>query len=151
MGEQFITTDNFEDEVGCPQGEFLIRRAIVGEERSDNIPGIPGVGEKTAAQIFAEGAPVCPWPFEEIFNFCCEHKQKRVRKIADNIDILTRNYEIIDLTYEDTDSIQDKIDKCVKSPVGVDVVGLKQLFTEWDLFSLLKEFHSWIVPFQRLT
>lgn len=152
IGEQFVTYDNFEEEVGCPQDQFLIRRAIIGETGSDNIPGIPGVGEKTAAQIFEEGAPACRFPFDEIFNFCSEHKQKRVRKISDNIDILWRNYEVINLSYElPTLDVNRQVDACVRSAVGVDLISVKRFFTELDLFSVLKELHTWMVPFQKLS
>jgi 5'-3' exonuclease len=148
---QIVTEENFEEEVGYPQDQFLIRRAIIGEGGSDNIPGIPGVAGKTAALAFEDGAPVCPWPFEDLFNFCSDHKSARVRKISDNIDILMRNHRIIDLTEEDHGPIKEGVSKLIRSPVGVDLIGVKKLLTELDMFSITKDLHIWIAPFHRLS
>jgi 5'-3' exonuclease len=134
----------------CPTG-FLIKKALNGD-KSDDIPGIPGVGETTIEKIFQEGAPmVGPHNMDELFMWCMDHKSKRVRKISDNIDIVLRNYELIALHYEDTSSAVPHIEAASSLKPTIDVMALRHMFTELDLYSIIQDFHVWIVPFQRLT
>ena len=51
--ETILTPKNFEEVVGIPQDSYVDWRAIQGDS-SDNIPGIPGIGEKTATKLFQE-------------------------------------------------------------------------------------------------
>ncbi len=46
------TVTRFQDEYGFPPGAFVDFKALRGDP-SDNIPGVPGVGEKTAMKLVA--------------------------------------------------------------------------------------------------
>jgi 5'-3' exonuclease len=48
--EMTITNEGFEKMVGVPRSAYLVYKAMVGDS-SDGIPGIKGVGEKTAAKL----------------------------------------------------------------------------------------------------
>jgi DNA polymerase-1 len=48
-----VTPDNFEEIVGISQKHYVDWRAIQGDS-SDNIPGVPGIGDKTATKLFQE-------------------------------------------------------------------------------------------------
>lgn len=60
--EKIVTKADFETETGVPPESWPDVQALVGDS-VDNIPGVPGVGLKTALQIFA----VCP-SLEDIKN-----------------------------------------------------------------------------------
>jgi 5'-3' exonuclease len=49
-----ITNDNFEEHNNIPREHFVNLKALVGD-KSDNIDGVPRVGEKTARKILLEG------------------------------------------------------------------------------------------------
>ena len=49
-----ITNENFEEIVGVSPKDFLSYKALIGD-KSDNIPGVPKVGDKTAKKIIAAG------------------------------------------------------------------------------------------------
>lgn len=134
----------------CPDG-FLLKKALMGD-KSDDIPGIPGVGKTTIERMFEEGAPIVPIrDVSELFIWCMDHKSKRVRKIADHIDVVLRNYELIALHLEDVSEAMPAIEAAASLKPVIDVMALRHLFTELDLYSIIKDFHVWIVPFQRLT
>lgn len=52
-----VTEDYYEDDVrelyGVSPTEFIDMKGLMGDT-SDNIPGVPGIGEKTAAKIIKE-------------------------------------------------------------------------------------------------
>lgn len=147
---QIVNEGNFLDTIGYPQEEFFIRKSVEGDS-SDKIPGVEGVGSGTLTKIFNEGAPVGHYPYEEFIIWCSDHKSKRVRAIADQMDILVRNVELIDLTMEEyPDSIAKHVDSLVKSDINVDIAGVDSVLTELDMFSITKNLHWWITPFQRL-
>lgn len=154
LADEVISDDNFELELGCRSiPEFLVKRAIVGEGGSDNIPGVPGVGKKTAEQLFIEfGDQECLYPFIDLLAFCEAHKTKRVRSIAANSDIVLRNYQIVcfDFVSADEDAMKQVVG-CTDGRASTDLLAVKRMFTKLDLFSVLKEFHEWIIPFQRLS
>ncbi len=51
--EVIVTLDNFEEVTGISKNLYVDWRAIQGDG-SDNIPGVPGIGEKTATKLFKE-------------------------------------------------------------------------------------------------
>ena len=50
---KFITVEDFESEYGIEPKQFLDLKSLAGD-KSDNIPGIKGVGPKTAAKWLRE-------------------------------------------------------------------------------------------------
>lgn len=149
IAKKHLTESNFEDIVGYPLCEDLLRHSILGD-KSDNIPKVPGCGEKGIDDIFAEGAPVCPYPFEAFFMWCMEHRLKKVRAIADNMDLVLTNYELIALHYEDTRPAHAVLKDIIYMPVSVDLTTVRRFLTELDLLSIVRDLHSWAIAFQRL-
>jgi DNA polymerase-1 len=49
--DKLYTADNIEDELDIPLSQYIDWRAVQGDS-SDNIPGVKGVGEKTATKLF---------------------------------------------------------------------------------------------------
>jgi len=48
-----LSTDNFKDEVGLTPAQIIDFKALMGD-KSDNIPGVPGIGEKSAMTLLAQ-------------------------------------------------------------------------------------------------
>lgn len=51
--EKLVTLDSFQEDTGLTPSQWPDVQALVGDS-SDNIPGIPGIGPKTASKIFSE-------------------------------------------------------------------------------------------------
>ncbi len=52
-GEKMLTLESFQTETGLTPAQWPDFQAVIGDS-SDNIPGVPGVGPKTAEKIFAD-------------------------------------------------------------------------------------------------
>ena len=48
-----LSAENFQSEVGLDPAQIIDLKALMGD-KSDNIPGVPGVGEKSAMQLLAD-------------------------------------------------------------------------------------------------
>jgi 5'-3' exonuclease len=149
IADQLVTADSFQDIEGYPQEEYFLRKCILGD-KSDNIPNVVGVGKKTVDEVFAQGCPNDCYPFDAFFKWCGQSLSKRVRKIAEGRPAVLTNYELINIQREDTSSLIPVFDVIVNQRHGVDIVTVKRYFEALELYSLVQDLPSWIIPFQRL-
>ena len=76
-----VTPDVMEAEYGYAPSQVVDMKALMGDT-ADNIPGVPGVGEKTAAKLIAQFQHV-----EALYDRIDEVKGKKLQeKLADNKD-----------------------------------------------------------------
>ena len=76
-----VTPDVMEAEYGYAPSQVVDMKALMGDT-ADNIPGVPGVGEKTAAKLIAQFQHV-----ETLYDRIGEVKGKKLQeKLADNKD-----------------------------------------------------------------
>ena len=116
-----------EERFGVPPSQYLEYVALKGDP-SDNIPGVPGVGDKTAAKLIQEYGSV-----EEVLAHTDELRGKLKENIAASADQLFLNKELarivtdlpLDVTPED----------CVIGAWDPDEV--RRLFTSLEFRSLL--------------
>ncbi len=75
-GESFdpITSASFREKYGLEPPQFVDVLALMGDT-SDNVPGVPGIGEKTAVKLVGEYGSV-----EELLEHADEVKGKRARE-----------------------------------------------------------------------
>ncbi len=75
-GEEFdrVTESTFREKFGVGPARFIDILALMGDS-ADNVPGIRGIGEKTAARLIAEYGTV-----EELLAHAAELKGKRARE-----------------------------------------------------------------------
>jgi len=148
--DEHITESNFRFLVGHDLSHHLLWRAIVGDG-SDKIRGVEGVGKGWLRKIFDAYHGPTAYPFEEFIVWCFEHKTKTVRKIADQLDVVLRNYELMAFHLEPyPDGTASQVQNLLDAPVEADIVKVKYYLTELDLFSITDQIHHWITPFQRL-
>jgi len=76
---------------GVPPGKYIELVALKGDT-SDNIPGVPGVGDKTAARLIAEHGSV-----EDVLEHAEELTPKLRAGIEEAGDTLVRNRELVRL------------------------------------------------------
>jgi DNA polymerase-1 len=62
-----ITSDNFKSLMGVTPEKFLSYKALIGD-KSDNIPGLPKVGDKTAKKILHAGIDTLSDDYQEIYH-----------------------------------------------------------------------------------
>ena len=96
-----------------PQGEFVdlewmiekenifppnyaLLKAIVGD-KSDNITGVKGVGEKTAKREITLLAEEIDYDVDELMEFVKTNKNKKYQKYIDNEELIRNNYRLVQL------------------------------------------------------
>lgn len=79
--ETSMTTAGLDEKFGVKPGQFLEAQGLMGDT-TDNIPGVPGVGEKTAVKLIKEFDNL-----ENLYDNLEKVKQEKLRqKLADNKD-----------------------------------------------------------------
>ena len=73
-----LSAENFQSEVGLNPAQIIDLKALMGD-KSDNIPGVPGVGEKSAMQLLADYGNL-----DEIYAHLGEIKGALGKKLTDN-------------------------------------------------------------------
>lgn len=126
-----VNNSNFVDVTGVTKDNFLSYKALIGD-KSDNIPGIPRVGKKTAIKLLNEGVPECLTP--------------------ENQAIYNRNIELMDLSYGYT--VHDhEIDKYIEQFEGInqasrDKQRLRQICIHNAVYAITKDIDNWFKPFE---
>ena len=82
---------------GVTPAQLIEVKGLMGD-KSDNIPGVPGVGEKTALELVKRYRNIDKL-YEELYNDDCEIKGKTKEKLLENKDLayLSRELGIIDV------------------------------------------------------
>ena len=140
----YVNRENFEEVTGIPYGRATLYKSLLGDS-GDYIKGVPGVGPETVKEVVLN-CPDTDW--DSVEAFCRKHKSSRVKKIAESMDIVKRNYDLVTLgletfTEEEQQTIEDVI--TVKRPV--DFNEALKLFMQMEFKSITKTFTEWMVPF----
>lgn len=118
---------------GVEPGQIVDWLALVGDS-VDNIPGVPGVGTKTAADLLNQFGSVAG-----LYARLDEVKSERVRTaLQDSAAVVRRNVELVRL--KDELPCQWDLDELREKPA--DVESLRELYARWGFRSLLAELES---------
>ncbi len=87
------TVEKIEEEYGLEPLDLIEVKGLMGDT-SDNIPGVPGVGEKTALNLIKQYKNI-----DEVYNHIDEQKGKLKEKLSENKDLayLSRTLGTIDI------------------------------------------------------
>ena len=118
-----------EEYMGIPPAKIIDFLSLTGDS-VDNVPGVPGIGEKTAQQLLNE--------FGSLDNILANADRVKAKKLSENLktyrDQALLSRELVQLH---TDGIQTRIDQCeLRSPNSE---KLKTLFEEFEFRSILKD------------
>ncbi len=119
---------------GVEPGRVVEVQALMGDA-TDNIPGIPGVGHKTAMKLIAE------WhDLENVLSNSDRIKGKLGHKVRDNIDLARLSKALVTLCREVP--IEVELDSLAREEPDVD--RLRELFSEFEFRRFLSELDvSW--------
>ena len=103
------------DKYGFTPEQFIDYKGLMGDQ-SDNIPGIPGVGEKTASRLMLEYGSV-----ENVISHADELKGKLAEKVRDNADLARMSKRLativtdvpLDIDFEDLKLKEEDHEKLV--------------------------------------
>ena len=122
-----LTSENFYNEIGLNPSQITHLKALMGD-KSDNIPGVPGVGEKSAYTLLQTYGTL-----ENIYQNVTSIKGALGEKLAKNKEAAFFSLQLA--TINVASPIQISLADCLlKMPFSYDV---KQKFTELEFKSLL--------------
>lgn len=121
---------------GLTPDQFIDLKGLMGDT-SDNIPGIPGVGEKTALKLLADYGSV-----ENLIEHASEIKQEKLRaKVEENADLALLSKKLatinknvpIDVKIEDLQCREPDYDKLIDIYVKLEFNSfIKRLPVSWN-------------------
>ncbi len=160
ISDQLVDVDNFEEMTGITREYFVLRKALVGD-KSDNIDGVRGVGEKTANKLITEAywqEDFSKWFFDSGYTWlkavCADHKTKTAKRVAENWETVERNVKLMDLTkFPFTKRDSRKARGILNSSPGAltPAMGLMKILGRYEFNEILNGFIHWVRPFRRLT
>lgn len=151
IADELVTSKNFHALCGHGLAQHLLYRAIVGDS-SDKIDGVFGVGKGWMRKIFVEYTGDTTYPFEDFFLYCMEHRTKTVQKIAEQMHVVLRNYELMCLDEEPySKEVETQVLETLSEPRELNMSGALRFMHELDLHSITSQFATWVLPFQRLS
>lgn len=129
--EEWVDTSNAAERLGVPPHHVTDYLALIGDS-SDNVPGAPGIGPKTATQLIEQYGPV-----EDILARAAEIKAKRARESLElNAAAVRLSKELVTIKCDlpvdlDLDEVK------VHEP---DHTRLRQLFIELEFTTLVRDY-----------
>lgn len=130
--EKLLTASRFTEESGLTPAQWPDVQALVGDT-SDNIPGVPGIGPKTAAKIFE----ICP-SLEDIRDHFVLLPPKLQDKLRDHLDEMFTWRKLTTLSLDVCTSLE--LDDLLVRPI--DAARCAALAEEFELHALRREMAS---------
>jgi len=130
MRNKVFGTEETREKLGVEPGQVRDLLALMGDS-SDNVPGVPSVGQKTAAKLLADYGS-----FEGIYENLDSITRKALKaKLTDHRDDALASRELVTLR----DDLAIDADAVTRPYGGPDAVALRALFSELELTRLLAQ------------
>jgi DNA polymerase-1 len=133
IDESWVGMENASDRLGVPPERVIDYLALVGDS-SDNVPGVKGIGEKTAQELIGEYGAL-----EDILANVERIPKKRPREALMALADTARLSKQLVTIRADVPLAFDPATLTVQTP---DVRALRQLYVELEFTSLVKELAS---------
>ncbi len=130
--EKLLTAAQFTEESGLTPAQWPDVQALVGDT-SDNIPGVPGIGPKTAAKIFE----ICP-SLEDIRDHFALLPPKIQDKLRDHLDEMFTWRKLTTLSLDVCTAVE--MDDLLVRPINA--ARCADLAEEFELHALRREMAS---------
>ena len=122
-----LNVENFKTETGLNPLQIIDLKALMGD-KSDNIPGVPGIGEKTAVDLLAKYGTL-----DEIYENIGYLKGATREKIMNNRELAYLSYKLA--TIDTNCDLDIKLENC-KTPLKFDG-DVKKMFVDFEFNSFL--------------
>jgi DNA polymerase I len=133
--------------------QSLAVKLLSGDD-SDSLPGIPGIGPKTALQLIKDYGGI-----EEIFAYAKfidekDKKYKLIQKVIANKDYLSAVYIVINLDFSlSIPGLWEKVytEMYNFEPIKIDTGKLQKYFLSKGVARILESFRAWIDPLLKIS
>ena len=128
--ESWVGMENANDRLGVPPERVIDYLALVGDT-SDNVPGVKGIGEKTAQELIGQFGPL-----EEILAHASEVTKKRPREaLLEHHDVALLSKKLVTIMQD----VPIGLDPAALHVGKPDTQALRHLFLELEFNSMLKD------------
>jgi DNA polymerase I len=128
--EQWVGMENASERLGVPPDRVIDYLALVGDS-SDNVPGVPGIGDKTARDLVTEFGPL-----ESIITSIDQITKKRPREALQEHESRARlSKELVTIR----DDLHIELDIKKLSTRAPDTARLRQIYVELEFTTLVKD------------
>ena len=135
------------EETGIWCENYIIYKSLMGD-KSDNIQGIKGFGDKTILKNFPQLSENKKIDLEMFLEFCKLHdgKSKAVNELKKNLQLLETNYSLMQLHDVDiSQSIKSSIRNIVDGEIDeINKVELNKLYIYDKLHSVFPNWEEWL-------
>lgn len=129
-GYERVDVEGVREKYGIDPGQFVEMQGLMGDS-TDNIPGVPGVGEKTAISLIKEYGSIAG-VLENIENISGKKRQENLREFSEQARLSK------ELATIKTD-VPLEFDPSFFRRKEADTGKLKELYRELEFFTLLKD------------
>ncbi len=130
VDEQWVGVENADERLGVPP-EFVIDYLALVGDTSDNVPGVPGIGEKTAKELVEAFGHL-----ESILEHAAEVTKKRPREaLLANAEQARLSKDLVTIR----DTVPIELDLPALQRRAWDASRLRLLYNELEFTSLLKD------------
>ncbi len=130
VDEQWVGMENASDRLGVPPERVTDYLALVGDS-SDNVPGVKGIGDKTAVELIKQFGPI-----EEIIAHVHDITKKRPREaLLEHEDSARLSKQLVTIRCD----VPTEFDKELLRFNTPDRDALRSLYLELEFTSLLKD------------
>ena len=126
--QNYITDEDVVKKLGVPPAQVVDYKALVGD-KSDNIPGVSGIGEKTAIALLQKFGTL-----ENVYQNLDQVEKRWVTKLAQNREIAFMSRDLAQIKTD----LNIKLDLNHARAQEIDIPALENLFRELEFRSLLK-------------
>jgi 5'-3' exonuclease len=145
--KKMYTPSVMQEEFGFSSKNYLLYRSFIGD-KSDNIPGLKGVGPKSLIKYFPVFSEDRELTVEEIVQYAndVDKKYKVHSLVSENKELLELNYKLMQLKEVDINGnakmltmnkVQGDIDK-------MNVLEFKKMFMADKMYTVIKDLDSWL-------
>lgn len=145
--KKMYTPESLFDETGIWCENYIIYKALLGD-KSDNIEGIRGIGEKTIHKNFPILSEKRKIDLDMFSEFCklYDGKLKSLNHLKDNLNLLERNYNImqlhdVDISQSHKSNIRNLVDGEID---GIKLGELNKLYIQDKLHSVIPNWDNWL-------
>lgn len=155
ISKKLMYRRHFVEDVGLEPSNYIMLKSVKGD-KSDNIPGIPGIGEPTLIKLFPEVTEETPIGIEDMiaranrFGFTNEGpwtkaQRNKFKTIAERADELRRNYRLMQLRDPEisTEAVMQICRAVEEDPQPFNSLQLKMMFIQDKLEKTVRRFDDW--------
>mgnify|MGYP003627405794 CR=1 FL=1 len=135
------------DEFGVHPNNMVLYRSFTGD-KSDNIPGVSGIGPKTILKLIPEIVNEQQVTLEDLFKKSNQllTEVKQYQRILDSHEILEKNWLLMNIKLLDISAnTSSKIRGIMEQPVnGLNRTEFQRLFYEDKMWAVMKNLPDWL-------